>query len=218
MKRFIHVLIVPALVSGCAAPINDQTDALAKISGCCTPVSNLPVAGSLGGSIKAELSPAVTVTEIGGKRSPALRYVLPADAGGKVLLIEATPYDPGLQEYYTQTLRFVPVSVVFLDASGSPMTTTKDSGLIGAKASSWAYSFSAWRHVTVPNEAASVVFYSEPALHGIKQPLNYQFGGMVPAGGILIPMNGSANARYTVFGGFAAVIIAEGEIQKATGK
>ena len=171
---------------------------------CCALLVQLKAAGSLTAENVGDLSPETPVVMMRGKRTPATRFLVPAGFAGRKLLIRASPMEAGL---YSGGIAFAPVAVAFLSTDGAPIAAADDTGLVAGPAKSIVYSYALWRTVTVPEGAASAVFYSEPALYGTEQTFDYRFGGLVPAGGVAIPMSANAKAFYKVYGEFSVKLL-----------
>ena len=205
MRILFAGTIAVALLSGCAAPASQQIDQLNAVAACCTAPGQLQATGTLAAENAGELSPQTPVIMMNGKRSPAVRFLVPAELAGRQLQVRASPMTQALIK--SGGLAFAPVAVAFLAADGTPIATARDTGLEAGPSQSLAYSYALWRTVTVPDGAASAVFYSDPQLYGSEQTFAYRFGSMVPAGGVLLPMSAHAKAFYKVYGGFSAKVL-----------
>lgn len=200
MRSLLFVAAI-AVLSGCAAPMSQQIDQLNTAGACCTALAQLNPAGSLTSMTMAALTPQTPLVMVDGKRSPAVRYLVPAELAGHQIKVRLAPQTPlGIGN---RPLAFAPVTLSFLATDGATLPIAVDSGLEAGPAESIAYSYALFRTVTVPEGAASVVFYADPVRYGTEQQFAYRFGGLVPAGGILIPMSANAKAVFTVYGQFA---------------
>jgi hypothetical protein len=204
MRFVFSGVIAAALLGGCAAPVSQQLDELNASGACCTLPGQLKAAGTLAAESVGELSPQTPVAMMNGKRTPAVRFLVPAEFAGRKLLVRASPMQAGL---YSHGIAFAPVAVAFLSTDGAPIAAAHDTGLVAGPAQSIAYSYALWRTVTVPEGATSAVFYADPALYGTEQTFDYRFGGMVPAGGIAVPMSANAKAFYRVYGEFSVKLL-----------
>lgn len=204
MRVLLPGAVAIAVLSGCAAPASQQVAQLNAVAACCAAPQQLQAAGTLATGIAGELTPQTPVVTMNGKRTPAMRFIVPAELAGRQLEIRATPMQARL---WSGGIAFVPVATVFLAADGTPIATPRDTGLEAGPSRSMAFSYALWRTVTVPAGAASAVFYSDPALQDTEQTFAYRFGGMVPAGGVLIAQSAQAKAFYKVYGGFSVNVL-----------
>ena len=201
MRNLLLAAVTVAVLSGCAAPLSHQYDQLNSSVACCTEPAQLKPAGTLGTDIVGVLSAQTPLVMMNGKRSPALRFLVPAELAGRQLEVRLAPQ-------VVSTLAgggnaFAPIAVAFLAADGTPIAAAADSDLEPGPAQSIAYSWTLWRKVTVPAGAASAVFYSDPARHGTQKVYAYRFSSLVAAGGVVMPMSGNAKASFKVFGEFS---------------
>ena len=195
------VAVAVAVLSGCAAPLSHQYEQLSTSAACCTELAQLASAGTLGTDVTAALSAQTPLVLMNGKRSPALRFLVPAELSGRQLEVRLAPQ--ALSNFAGGGNAFAPVAITFLAADGTPIATTNDSDLEPGPAQSIAFSWTLWRKVTVPAGAASAVFYSDPVRHGTQQTYSYRFSSLVAAGGVVMPMSGNAKASFKVFGEFS---------------
>lgn len=188
------------VLSGCATPISQQTDQLATSTACCSEFGKIHPSGTIGAETNGEFAPQTPLVLVDGKRSPAVRFLVPAALAGRQLEVRFSPMDAG---YGSRGLAFAPVAIAFLAADGSTLPIVADSGVEAGPARSFAYSYALWRTVTVPAGAASAVFYADPSLYGTERMFSYRFGGLMPAGGILLAQSANAKAIYKVYGEFS---------------
>jgi hypothetical protein len=174
----------------CAAPVAQQLDRLNRSAACCKQLAQLGPAGTLAAESAGNLSPETPLVMMNGKRTPAVRFLVPAEFVGRQLQVRAAPMQNGL---YSGGIAFAPVAVGFLAADGTLIAPSADSGLDAGPAQSIAYSYALWRRVTVPGGAVSAVFYSDPALYG--------------TGGVLLPMSANAKAFFKVYGEFSVKVL-----------
>lgn len=201
--RVLVATVVVALLGGCAAPASQQIDQL-NLSSCCTSPGQLPASGALAAESAGDFSPQTPLVMMNGKRSPAVRFLVPPELAGRKLQVRASPMQAGFK---SGGIAFAPVAAVFLAADGTPVAASHDTGLDAGPAPFSGYSYALWRTVTVPERAASAVFYSDPGLYGTEQTFAYRFGGTVPAGGALLAMSAPAKAFYKVYGGFSVKVL-----------
>ena len=204
MRVLFSGAVAVALLGGCAAPASQQVDQMNNAAACCTAPEQLQAAGTLATESAGELSPQTPLVTMSGKRTPAMRFLVPAGLAGRQLEIRSAPMQAML---WSGGIAFVPVSAVFLAANGTPIAAPHDTGLEAGPSRSIAFSYALWRTVTVPAGAASAVFYSDPALHDTEQTFSYRFSSTVPAGGILLEKSAHAKAFYKVYGGFSVKVL-----------
>jgi hypothetical protein len=204
MRTLFVSFAIVALLSGCAAPVTQQIDQLNMAATCCRQLGQVEPRGNLAAESIGNLSQETPLVMMNGKRSPAVRYLVPAELVGRQLQVRAAPMQDG---FFSDGLGFAPIAVAFLAADGTLIAANDDSGLSAGPAQSIAYSYALWRRVTVPGGAVSAVFYSDPALYGTVQTFAYRFGSMVPAGGIVLPMSANAKAIFKVYGEFSVKVL-----------
>ena len=202
MRTLFITAVTAAILGGCAAPMSQQLNELDTSAACCTELAQLATAGTLGSDITGSLSPQTPLSMINGKRSPALRYLVPAGLAGRELLIRIAPKDPGTFAR-RDGMAFAPVAIGFFAADGSSIAPAANSDFYAGPAQSIAYSYALYRRVTVPAGAASAVIYSDPARYGTAQVFDYRFSAQTAAAGIPLAMSANARGAFKVFGDFS---------------